>query len=504
MRVRMLRAMALAAAALLFVPGAQAAKAKDVLSVATAYDARSLDPVATNDVASSNVMCEIYENLVQLNDKGEVVPMLAESFKQLDATTYEFKLRKGIKFHNGEEMKASDVKFSLVRAAKAPAVSHIAGDIDVDSFKTPDAYTVSFKLKNPATGFLGGLVLSAGNIVSEKAVTAAGESYAMNPVGTGPFKFVSWAKGNMIELERFEGYHGAKPKFRKMVLKVIPEPTNRMIELESGGVDIAYELSANDLKRALSDPDLQVLRVIDNSTAYLGFNTQKKPFDDVRVRQAISYALNTKTIVETAWRGIGKLAAGPIAPNVNYSDPSLKPHEYNVAKAKALLAEAGFPSGFKTTIWTNEKKERVDMATIMQSQLKEVGIEVEIKVMEWGAYLTGMNAGEHNMYIVGWTCQSPDPDLAVYAPFHSSKKGAGGNYAFFSNPKVDELIMKARTMKDGPERKKAYFDLQKLIIAEAPWVFLMNGEQVVGARKGVRGFKPSVFGFHYKANTYFE
>ena len=144
------------------------------------------------------------------------------------------------------------------------------------------------------------------------------------------------------------------------------------------------------------------------------------------------------------------------------------------------------------------------MATIMQSQLKDVGIDVEIKVMEWGAYLTGMNAGEQSMFIIGWTCQSPDPDLAVYAPFHSSKKGAGGNYAFLSDPQIDDMIMKGRTMKDGADRKALYYALQKRIVEQAPWVFLMNGEQVVGAAKNVKGFKPSVFGYHYKAGVYFE
>lgn len=502
MSFRLARAISFALAApLLITP---ALHAKDVLSVATAYDAKSLDPIATNDVASSNIMCEIYENLVQWNDKNQLVPLLAESFKQINDRTYEFKLRKGIKFHNGEELKARDVKFSLTRAAKAPIVAHIVGDIDIDSFVIPNDYTISFKTKNPITGFLSGLTHSAGSILNEKAVTSAGDSYAMNPVGTGPFKFVSWAKSNSLELARFDGYHGAKPKYSKMLIKVIPEPTNRIIELESGGVDIAYEVSATDLKRVQNDSNMQLLRVLDNSTAYLGFNTSKKPFNDVRVRQAISYAINTKGVVETVWRGIGRPAVGPVAPNVNYSDPSLKVHEYNVAKAKALLKEAGVPSGFSSTIWTNEKKERVDMATIIQSQLKEVGITVDIKVMEWGAYLSGLSKGEQDMFILGWTCQSLDPDMAVYSPFISANKGPGGNYSFFTDAKSDELINKARTMKDGPERKQMYFAIQNRIVEQAPWVFLMNGEQVVGASKSVQGFKPSPFGYHPKANVYFK
>lgn len=481
-----------------------AVKAKDALIVATAYDAKSLDPHAVNDVASSNVMTQIYETLIQMNDKNEVVPMLAESYKQIDDVTYEFKLKKGVKFHNGEEMKASDVKFSFIRASKSAPIAHIMGDIDVDSFKMPDDYTISFKIKTASTGFLSSLVHTGGTILSEKAVTAAGDKYAMNPVGTGPFKFISWTKGDKVELERFNDFHGDKPKFSKMTLRVIPEPTNRAIELESGGVDIAYEISTNDIKRVQDNEKLQILRVVDNSTQYLGFNNKKKPFDDLKVRQAISYAIDTTSVVNTVWRGVGKVAVGPIGPNVRYSDKTLKTHEYNVEKAKALLKEAGLPNGFKTTIWTNEKKERVDMATIMQSQLKEVGIDVEIKVLEWGAYLDGLAKAQQDMFIVGWTCQTPDPDMAVYAPFHSSKMGSGGNYAYFNDPKADELIMKGRTMKDSDERKTVYEQLQKEIVEQAPWIFLSNGEQVVGASKSVKGFVPSAFGYHVLYNVNFQ
>lgn len=482
----------------------QAGTAKDALIVATAYDAKSLDPHAVNDVASSNVMAQIYSTLVQLNDKGEVVPMLAESFEQVDDVTYKFVLKKGVKFHNGEELKAGDVKFTLTRAAESATVSHIFGDIDTTKFEITDDYNLVVKLKNPVTGFLAGLVHTGGNILNEKAVKEAGDGYAMKPVGTGPFKFVSWTKGDKVELERFADFYGTKPAFSKMTIRVIPEPTNRTIELESGGVDIAYEISANDLKRVQENDKLQILRVVDNSTQYLGFNNQKEPFTNDKVRQAISYALDTKSIVESVWKGIGRVAVGPIGPNVLYSDKALEVHEYNVEKAKALMKEAGFENGFKTTIWTNEKKERVDMATIMQSQLKEIGIDVEIKVLEWGAYLDGLSKGEQDMFMIGWTCQTPDPDLAVYAPLHSSKAGSGGNYSFFKNDAVDKLIMDGRVMKNSAEREAVYKEIQKVVKEQAPWVFLSNGEQVVGASKNVKGFTPSPFGYHVLYNVKFE
>ena len=208
---------------------------KDELIVATAYDAKSLDPHAVNDVASSNVMLQIYNTLVTIDGDGNVTPSLAETFEQVDEVTYKFTLKKGVKFHNGEEMKAEDVKFSIERAANSPAIAHIFGDINTDSFEIDDDYTISFKLNNPNTGFLSSLAHTGGSILNQKAVEAEGDNYGMKPVGTGPFKFVNWAKGDRVELEKFDDYHGEEPKFSKMVIRVIPEPTNRTIELESVG-----------------------------------------------------------------------------------------------------------------------------------------------------------------------------------------------------------------------------------------------------------------------------
>ncbi|GAA0178847.1 ABC transporter substrate-binding protein [Clostridium sediminicola] len=479
---------------------------KDTLTVAAAYDAKSLDPHATNDVASSNVMNQIYENLVTLNDKNEVVPQLAEKFEKVDDVTYKFYLKKGVKFHNGEELKASDVKFTLERAISpnSGAIKHIVGDIDPDSITVEDDYTISLKTKTPSSAFLPSLIhVGGGCILNEKAVKEAGDDYGMNPVGTGPFKFASWTKGDKVVLERFEDYHGDKPAYQNLVIRAIPEATNRTIELESGGVDIAYSITTNDVSRVEDNPDLKLMRVLDNSTTYLGFNCEKAPFDNEKVRQAINTAINTDAIVKSVFRGVGGVAIGPVAPNVKYSNADLGQPEYDVEKAKKLLAEAGYADGFKTVIWTNDKKERMDMATIIQEQLKAVGVEVEIQVLEWGAYLQGLKEKKQDMFIVGWSCQTPDPDMALYGPFHSSMKG-NNNFTFFGDDKVDELIEKGRLLEDSPERQEVYNEVQGIIREKAPWVFLNNGEQVVGLRKGIKGFKPSPFGYHVLYNVTFE
>lgn len=469
---------------------------KDELIVATAYDAKSLDPHAVNEVAASNIMVQMYNTLVALDENGELIPSLAESFEQVDDVTYKFTIKQGVKFHNGEEFTVDDAVFSLKRAAEAPAIANLFGDIDPNGFEVIDDTNFTVKLKAPNTSFLYNLMLPGGSMLNQKAVEEAGDSYAMDPVGTGPFKFVDWQKGDRVELERFDEYFGEKPAFSKMTIRAIPEATNRTIELESGGVDVAYEISANDVSRVEDNPDLQLTRLIDNSTQYLGFNTQKEPFNDVRVRQAINYALDVPAIVETAWKGVGQVAQGPMSPNVNYFNPDIKQYEYNVEKAKELLAEAGYEDGFSTLLWTNEKQERVDMATIIQSQLKEIGIQVDVEILEWGSYLEKLGNGEQDMFIIGWTGQSTDPDVSLYGPLSKETLGAGANFTFFINDRVNDLLVEGRKIPDSPEREAMYYEIQEVFAEETPFIPLNNGEAVVGSAKYVQNLELTPFGFH--------
>nr|WP_321513758.1 ABC transporter substrate-binding protein [uncultured Pseudodesulfovibrio sp.] len=476
---------------------ARTPKHPDTLVVATTYDAKTLDPYMTNDVASSNAMRQIYETLVAIDAEGKVVPFLAEKIERVDGTTYRFTLKKGVKFHNGETLTADDALYSLKRAyEKGASVHHIMGVIDPAGFKKIDEYTFEVKTKEAMSSFLAALTHFGGGVmINQKAVEAAGDDYGFTPVGTGPYKLASWKKGDRMELERFEDYHGTKPEFSKMVLRVIPEASSRTIELESGDVDIAFEISSLDVSRIEANKDLQLKTLVDNSTTYLGFNCSKPPFNNEKLRQAISLAINIPASVKAVFRGNAYPATSPIAPNVKYANTDLEVPKADLEKAKQLLAEAGYPDGLSTTIWTNSKKVRVDMATIIQAQLKKIGVNVKIQVLEWGAYLQGLKDFEHELFIVGWTCQTPDPDMAVYPTFHSSQIG-GNNFAAFGDPEVDALLDKARITPDGPERKAMYFEIQKLLREKCPWVSLANQKFAFGLQDYITGFEPSPFGFH--------
>nr|WP_330396863.1 ABC transporter substrate-binding protein [Anaeromicrobium sediminis] len=479
---------------------------KDTLVVATSYDAKTLDPHTTNDIASSSVMAQIYENLLTLDDNNELVGQLAEKWEKLDDKTYKFYLKKGVKFHNGEEFKASDVKFSLLRALnkEGSAVKHVVGEIDPDQIKIEDDYTIVVGLKRPFSVFLTYIThIGGGVMLNEKAVTEAGDDYGMNPVGTGPYKFKSWVKGDNIVLERFDEHRNIKPKFKEIVLRAIPEATSRTIELESGGVDIAYNIVPTDVPRVDENPDLELLRKVNLSTQYLGFNCEKEPFNDVKVRKAIGLALSTKPMVESVFRGVGKPAMGPIGPGAKYFNKDLHIPERNIEEAKKLLEEAGYPEGFSTEVWTNDRKERIDMATIMQSQLKEIGIDLKIQVLEWSAYLEGLKNSRQSLYIVGWTMSAPDPDMGLYPLFHSSMKGSN-NFSYFGDEEIDKMLEDGRILEDSAERQELYYTIQEKIVEKAPWVFLQNGEEVVGTRKNIKGFKPSPMGYHILYNAYIE
>lgn len=494
-------------AAVLFSCGGSE-KTKDVRSqtlvVAMSSDAISFDPIAQNDSYSSNAMGQMYEGLVALDENNNVIKQLAEDYKVSDdGLTYTFRILKGVKFHNGEEVKADDVVFSFKRAVVAPAVAHIYSAIDADTIKALDEYTITFNMKTPYAGILTALAHPAAFICNKKAVEAAGENYGRNPVGSGPYKFVSHTKSNAIKMERYEDFHGTKPYYKYLELRIIPEPGNRIIELESGGADIVFDVSPNDLNRFEGNDQIKLLKVHDFQTQYLGMNCSKAPLNDVRVRQAVACGIDTDKIIKAVWKGLGGTATAPYAPSIKYSIANeKKPIPRDVEKAKKLLAEAGYADGLKLRLSTNERQERIDMATIMKEQLKEVGIELSIEVMEWSQYIAMLEKGEHELFEIGWSSDTPDPDMVVYPCFYSASAGPGGNYVFLKDEKLDKMIESGRAIPDGPAREKLYKDMQQYILDLCPAVFQYNGETAAGMQANLTGLSLSQTGHHFLGNVH--
>lgn len=466
--------------------------AEDTLVVANGADIRVLDPLPSSENVSANVLLQMFENLVFIAPDGSLEPMLAESWEQPTPTSYVFHIRKGVKFHNGEECTADDVKFTLDRAKTPLGTSAHALIKDLKDVEVLDRYTVKINLGRPVTPFLYALGESWAGIVNKKAVEEGDP--AKNPVGTGPFKFVSWKKADRVILERFEDYHGKKPNFKTLVVRAIPEASSRTIELQSGAVDVAYGIHFSDFERIESDKNLTLLRHPSNRVDYIALNCQRPALKDVRVRRAIKMALDIPGMQKAVCRGVGSVTGSPLPPGMRYALKDAPIPAQDVEGAKKLLEEAGVKD-LKLAIWTNESKERMDAATIIQGMLEEVGITAEIRVMEYGAFLDGVRKGECDLAMSGWGNNLPDPEYFFGRTFHSIAIGAN-NSSHYSNPKLDELLDKGLTVPDGEERAKIYEEVQQIILDDVPAIFWSVGEAIVGINNRVKNFEMHPKGFY--------
>lgn len=465
---------------------------KDTLTVAVSADATSLDPENYNDIYSENIMKQVYNRLLEKDAEENLVPGLATSIDQPDPTTYVVHLRDGVVFHNGEPLTPDDVIFSLERVAKSAKYAYIYGKIDLDSFETPDEHTLKFRLTEPDGSFLQALSHPAASIVNRKAVEEAGDNYAQNPVGTGPYKMKSWTKLDNITLVKNEEYWGEPAAIPNLVFRVIPEANNRVIELESGGVDIAYDIAPTDISKVEENENLQLLRKMDNSVHFAGMDVSEGPFANVKAREALAHAVDMKAIVEAVYQGVGTVATGPVNPNFPYSiSPETEPVSYDPELAKKLFEEAGVAPGTVFKIYVNDNPQRQDMATIMQSQLREIGYDADITVLEWGAYTEALKNKEHDIFFMSWTPSVVDPHYALYGPFHSKNMGEGPNYMYYSNPELDPILDQAIRLNNGPEREELYKQAQEIVLKDYPWLYVANGENVIGAQKYVKNLEVS-------------
>lgn len=484
--------------ALMLVSTTSSAWGKDTLVVANTADIITLDPTQIRDNQSGNVRTQIFDGLLEIDAEGEVRPVLAERWEQPDPLTYIFHLRRGVKFHNGEELKAEDVKFSIERALTPLGLAIHSLIRDIKEVNALDDYTVEVKLKQPFTPFLYSLGESWAGILNKKAVETGDPDH--QPIGTGPFKFVSWTKGDRVVLERFDDYYGQKPVYKNLIIRAIPESASRMIELESGGIDVAYQITLkNDMERVKAHPDLELLRIASNRTGYIGMNTTKAPLNDVRVRKAIRFALDIPGLQAAVWRGIGGVPTNPIPPMNRYYDQTLPMPQQDIEAAKKLLKETGLPLPLKLSLWTNEARERVDAATIVQNMLAEVDIQVEIKVLEWGTFLEGLKNGTQELFLLGWGGNLPDAEFFLGSLYHS-KSIPATNTSRYNNPQFDALLEKGTSTPDGPERKTVYVEAQRLFLEDVPSIYWSLEESIVGVNKKVKNFQMHPKGI-YRLNT---
>lgn len=469
------------------------------LTVASDSEPVTFDIQATNDSATTRVARQIFEPLIKQNEDLELVPNLALSWEAVDDTTYEFKLKEGVTFHNGEPFTAADVEWTIRRAMESASIGHIVGALDGDKLKVVDDYTIQIGTTVPFGPLLTHLAHPATAMLNEKAVTEAGEDVGTTPVGTGPYKLDTWNAGSDLTLSRYEDYHGDAGKSDKIVFRLIAENSVRLIELETGGVDIAYAIAPADISKVEENDDLVMVRDLDLSTSYVGFNMlSDTPLKEKLVRQAINYAIDVESLLDAVYLGVGKPAVAPLNAQAFGANLDLPQYTYDVAKAKELLAEAGYADGFAVNLYVGDNNpQRLQIAQVLKEELKGLNIDVNVKQLEWGAYLDATANGEHDIYILGWTTVTTDGDYGLYPLFHSGQFGAAGNRSYYANDKVDKLLEDARTSSDQALREQYYKEAQVYINDEAPWLFLQDGENLTGISKNVKGFR------HHPTATHF-
>ncbi|WP_319757657.1 ABC transporter substrate-binding protein [uncultured Sphaerochaeta sp.] len=467
---------------------------KDTITIGQGADVTSFDPHIGKETPAVAVTNHIFDTLVDTDPvTGEVVPQIAEKWEVVSPVEYRFFIRKGLKFHNGEDLTADDVKFSLDRAIASGSVSYIVDFIK--EVKIEDDYTVLVTTKAPYGPTLRNLAVPFAGIVPKDYVTANPDGLKTSPIGSGPYKFVSWAQNDNAKLEAYADYYKGEPETKYLVFKIIPEASQRTIALETGELDISYDILVSDLKRIEQNKDLVLLEAPSLTCFYISFNMRKAPFDNQKVRQAINMAIDRQLLVDTVNSGTGAAADEIIAPAV-FGYYSTGVWDYNPEKAKQLLAEAGYPNGFECSLWVNNNQSRVEMCQAIQEMLREIGITVKVEVMEFGTFISRSTAGEHDMGYFGWVTSTKDADYTYYSLEHSSQQGAPGNRSFIADPEVDRLVELGRTSADMDVRLDAYKNLAlelKEIANNAPIIYTAI---TAGTNNAVEGFVLDPIGYH--------
>jgi len=462
---------------------------KETLTVAQVADITTLDPQKANDIYSANVMTQIYNKLVKMDKEMNIVGDLAKSWENPDDNTWIFNLKEGIKFHNGQDFTAEDVKFTIERLKDPSTASPGKWLVEkITEVEVVDDYTIKLITNEPFAPLLSNLARYEMFILNKEAVEKYGENYADNPVGTGPFMFEEHIYGDKVILSKFEDYYKGPSDIEEIVYRAIPEDATRVIEIESGGIDIMYNMPVQELDRLGDAKNLNVIETLGQSTLYMGFNFKVEPFDNKKVRQALNYAVDKKGIIDAVFYGKANPSYGPLSPSIWGFDKTLEPaYPYNPEKAKKLLEEAGYPDGLEITAFTDPRTTRKNVTELVQAYLSQIGVKVDIQTMEWSRFLSETASGINGMFILGWT-GTGDADGGLYPRFHSSNMNSSNRHNWATD-ELDTLLEKGRTTVNTKERKEIYKEAQRYIIDEASDIFIAVTENIAVATNNIKGFE---------------
>jgi len=474
---------ALGVATMALLPLGAVAQNASTIVIAQAADAYSMDPAKHSAFPTANVLFQIYDGLVSQDEKGNIAPALATSWSNPDPLTWRFKLREGVKFHNGEAFNAAAVKHTFDRALdpnfKAPYYSRIS---QIKAVNVVDDYTIDIKTEKPFPTMLLSLYeASFPALIVPPGYTAQnnGADLAAKPVGTGPYRFVEWKKDERVVLEANPDYWGGKPAINKVIFRPIKETRTRIAELKSDGVDIAVDIPPEDIS-SLEGGDTKIVSVPSEFLYFLAFDTTRDtPLKDKRVRQAINYAVDVDAIQKALLNGMGTRIALTLPSNAFGYDPTWKAYPYDPAKAKALLAEAGYPNGFTIPLMTRKGRYMKDSEIVEATAgfLSKVGIKANIQYLEPGVWgQVSEKKGREGITFPGWSGR--DPNL-VWAPLLHT----GEYQSYYSNPELDKLLDAGAATIDQAERKGIYEKAAAIIKEEATHLPMIQPPLIYGLDK---------------------
>lgn len=488
-------------------------------------------PALVMDGISYNASSQqVYNRLVEFKrGSTEIEPALAERWDvSEDGLTYTFHLRKGVKFHSNKvftpsrDFNADDVVFSFNRQLDPNHPYHAVSKATYPYFKAMkfpallktvekvDDHTVKITLNKKDATFLSSLGMDFTSIYSAEyadAMLKAGkpETIDTTPIGTGPFVFNGYVLDQASRYTANKDYWKGKADFDRLIFEIVPDATARYAKLQAGQCDLIDFPNATDIEKMKTDPKVQLLSNPGLNIAYVAFNTEKTPFDNVKVRQALNLAVDKKAIIDVVYQGAGVAAKNPLPPTIWGYNNSLPESEFNIEKAKKLLAEAGYPNGFETELWvqpvvraSNPNPRR--MSEIIQSDWAKIGVKAKLVTYEWGDYLKRAKAGELTAGTFGWSGDNGDPDNFLSPLFGAANVG-NSNYARFNNPELETLLNKAIGLSDKAERSKLYEQAQVLLREQAPWINVAHSINFAPVSKRVQDYKQSPFGYTYLYGT---
>jgi peptide/nickel transport system substrate-binding protein/oligopeptide transport system substrate-binding protein len=472
------------------------------------YDPRSMDPALSTDVPTGRVVAYLFDGLTRFTPEAQVVPGLATSWEiSPDGVTYTFHLRRGVKFHDGRPFGANNVLATFqrvldpatkggrgwplypIRGAEAYAAG--TGGTSISGLAAPNDSTVIVTLKEPLAIFPKLLAMPVASILPDNP----SNDFGQKPIGTGPWKFIEWRHDDYIKFAKNTDYFDGVPKTDSLMVRIIPERSTASAEFAAGNVDI---LNVSEQETRIWEEDAQRKSLLQSAAAlrlwYVAINVTRGPLKNAKVRQALNHAVDVPTMLQQVMGGRGRAAAGVIPPTLGGADTMRKGYTYDVARAKQLLTEAGYPNGIDVDLWTSTTDAAPRISQTIQANLAQAGIRVKLISREASSMREAARMGQTDLALKEWWADYPDAENFLFPLLHSRNKGVGGNVSFWGNAAFDKLVDEAHREQDEAKRNQLYTQADQIAFNEAPMLFLFFYKDLYAVQPWIKGFKvPAVF-----------